>query len=123
MQLPVSKSKKHSKVVLKYCQEPGCGKEYLGHPITKYCEYHRILSNRKRKKVVYEPVETYNKIFKHKYIDTTKIEFFCELDGCNESYYVNIVPRQYVYPKYCPEHRNEFKREHFVNKQKEKSLL
>ncbi|MFP4520615.1 MAG: hypothetical protein ACLFQK_00570 [Fibrobacterota bacterium] len=122
MQLPVSKSKKHSKVVLKVCQEPGCGKEYLGHPITKYCEYHRVLSNRKRKKVVYEPVDNHNLVFKHKYIETTRMEFTCQLEGCNCKYTVDVIPRQFVYPKYCEEHRNAYKRERFIEMNESRKL-
>lgn len=34
----------------------------------------------------------------------------CALEGCNSQFEVKIYPRQYVYPKYCPEHRNEYKR-------------
>ncbi|MFP4520810.1 MAG: hypothetical protein ACLFQK_01565 [Fibrobacterota bacterium] len=120
MQLPVSKKDKHHKLVLKVCQEPGCGKEFVGHPIRKYCDFHRILSNRKRKKVEYEPVDTHNKIFRHKYIDTVRMEFTCELEGCDKKYSVDIIPRQYIYPKYCVEHRNEYKRKLFIAQTEEK---
>ena len=34
----------------------------------------------------------------------------CELEGCDHQFEVKIYPRQYIYPKYCPEHRNEYKR-------------
>ena len=35
MQLP--KYKKKKRIKLKVCQEPGCGREFWGHPIAKYC--------------------------------------------------------------------------------------
>jgi hypothetical protein len=34
----------------------------------------------------------------------------CALEGCDNQFEVKIYPRQYIYPKYCPEHRNEYKR-------------
>jgi hypothetical protein len=34
----------------------------------------------------------------------------CALEGCQNQFEVKIYPRQYIYPKYCPEHRNEYKR-------------
>jgi hypothetical protein len=34
----------------------------------------------------------------------------CDLEGCDNQFEVKIYPRQYVYPKYCPEHRNEYRR-------------
>jgi hypothetical protein len=34
----------------------------------------------------------------------------CALEGCEHQFEVKIYPRQYIYPKYCPEHRNEYKR-------------
>jgi len=34
----------------------------------------------------------------------------CALEGCDHQFEVKIYPRQFIYPKYCPEHRNEYKR-------------
>ena len=34
----------------------------------------------------------------------------CALESCNNQFEVKVYPRQYVYPKYCPMHRNEYKR-------------
>jgi hypothetical protein len=34
----------------------------------------------------------------------------CALGGCDNQFEVKVYPRQYVYPKYCPGHRNEYKR-------------
>ena len=44
MQLP--KYKKKKRIKLKVCQEPGCGREFWGHPIAKYCELHRDIKQR-----------------------------------------------------------------------------
>jgi hypothetical protein len=30
--------------------------------------------------------------------------------GCDHQFEVRLYPRQFIYPKYCPEHRNEYKR-------------
>ena len=44
MQLP--KYKKKKRIKLKICQEPGCAREFWGHPIAKYCELHRDIKQR-----------------------------------------------------------------------------
>ena len=46
MQLP--KYKKKKRIKLKVCQEPGCGREFWGHPIAKYCELHRDIKEEGR---------------------------------------------------------------------------
>ena len=116
MQLPKYKRGMGSKPKLKICREPGCGKEYIGHSISKYCEFHRILKNRKRKRYVRE----YDGIKKihHKFNYVTKVVMKCELEGCNNEYLVDLYPKQQSYPKYCEEHRNEFKRFQFLRHMK-----
>ncbi len=111
MQLPKYKKKKREK--LKICQEPGCGKEFWGHPIAKYCELHRDIRFRTRRRRVYENVDVKNQVFTHKFHEVTDIEFTCQLPGCGRRYKISVFPKQYVYPKFCEEHRNEFKRESF----------
>ena len=34
----------------------------------------------------------------------------CALEGCKQHFEIKIYPRQYIYPKYCPQHRNEYRR-------------
>lgn len=109
MQLPKYKKKNRRK--LKICQEPGCGREFWGHPIAKYCELHRDLKTRKRARRVYENVDVKNQIFKHNFSESSDIEFTCQLEGCSNKFFLKVFPKQFVYPKYCPEHRNEYKRE------------
>lgn len=116
MQLP--KYKKRTKVKLKICQEPGCGVEEYMHPIQKYCKLHKDIRMRVRKKKKHEAIDVKNMIFKHEFIGVTKVEFICYLDGCKNKFINNIYPKQYIYPKYCEEHRVEFKRELFLKKQK-----
>lgn len=116
MQLPKYKKKKREK--LKICQEPGCGKEFWGHPIAKYCELHRDIRFRQRRRRVYESVDVKNQIFNHKFHEVTDVEFACQLPGCGRKYKIRVFPKQYVYPKYCEEHRNEFRRESFLREQR-----
>ena len=81
MQLP--KYKKKKRIKLKVCQEPGCGREFWGHPIAKYCELHRDIKK-------------------------------CCLEGCNELFTIRVFPKQYIYPRFCEEHRNDFKRANYL---------
>ena len=76
MQLPVYKKKLKEK--LKICQEPGCGKEFWGHPIAKYCEFHRDITHRKRKRkpnVFKASVGEDNLVFDHSFSLPTDVEF------------------------------------------------
>jgi hypothetical protein len=108
MQLP--KYQKKKRIKLKVCHEPGCGKEFLGHPIAKYCPLHKDIKNRARKIKEVEPVDFRNIIFKHTFSEVTEVQFSCQVPDCTELYSVKIYPKQYIYPKFCEKHRNEFKR-------------
>ena len=118
MQLPRYKKKKRLKH--KVCQEPGCGKEFIGHPIAKYCDFHRNIANRTRKTKEYEAVDVKNFVFKHGFTEVTELELNCQLPGCTAKYLVKIFPKQYIYPKFCIDHRNEYKREAFQRACEEK---
>ncbi len=114
MQLP--KYKKKKRIKLKVCQY--CGKEFWGHPIAKYCELHRDVKQREKAKKPVEPVDPNNRIFEHEYLEVVEQEFVCELDGCNRTFTVKIFPKQFVYPRYCEEHRNEYKRKNWLRQRK-----
>lgn len=123
MQLP-KQVKKEKNRKLKLCHEPGCGKEFWSStPTAKYCDIHRDIRFRVRKKRVFEDVTVRNQIFIHNFSHVTAIEFTCQLRGCTQNYTVQVFPRQTTYPKYCDEHRNEFKRELFLRKKKGKQCL
>jgi len=94
--------------VIKFCKEGGCGKEYLGHRISKYCEEHRNPKNRVKKKVKNKDITEDNRIFKHKFTRTVDVEFYCDI--CNEPFKLKIYSKIYIYPKYCPFHRIEHNR-------------
>jgi len=125
MNLPQYHKNKAKK--LKICQEPSCGKEFWGHPIAKYCEIHSNPKLRKRKRKVYEDVNIKNQTFNHSFTSTTDVEFTCQVPGCIKRFTVKVHPRQFTYPKYCEEHRSEFKRNDFMrqnkNHQNEEKIL
>lgn len=108
MQLP--KSRRRQKLREKRCQYPGCGKIFFGIHISKYCPEHREDRYRIRKRTKPEDVNLKNQTFKHNYTEVVAMVMTCALEGCENQFEVKIYPRQYVYPKYCPEHRNEYKR-------------
>ena len=118
MQLP--KYKKKKRIKLKICQY--CGKEFWGHPIAKYCELHRDVKQREKTKKPTEPLDANNRIFEHEYLEVVEQEFMCELDGCGKTYMVKVFPKQFVYPRYCEEHRNEFKRRNWLRQRQIEQL-
>lgn len=112
MQLP--KYKKKKRIKLKVCQEPGCGKEFWGHPIAKYCDDHRDIKQRQKQKKDIENIESKNIIFRHNYTEVMDLPFKCCLDGCDFDFTIKVFPKQFVYPRFCMEHRNDFKRANFI---------
>tara|TARA_B110000483_G_scaffold143867_1_gene171783 strand:- start:2254 stop:2538 length:285 start_codon:yes stop_codon:yes gene_type:complete len=40
----------------------------------------------------------------------------CKLQGCMAQFEIILVPRQIIYPKYCPDHRNDHQREVFLSR-------
>ncbi|MDR0331459.1 MAG: hypothetical protein LBH93_07115 [Chitinispirillales bacterium] len=108
MQLP--KSRRRQKLREKKCQYPGCGKIFYGIHISKYCTEHRQDRYRIRKRSKPENVNIKNQTIQHPYTEVTMTAMHCKLVGCDHQFEVKLYPRQFVYPKYCPEHRNEYKR-------------
>jgi len=96
--------------VNKICREKGCGKKYYGHPITKYCEFHRDPKNRKKKDIIKTDITDDNQIFMHDFKESLEIMYKCEFKGCEEQFKIKIIPKIYVYPKYCDNHRSQYKR-------------
>ncbi len=108
MQLP--KSRRRQKLREKKCQYPGCGKIFFGIHISKYCPEHRQDRYRIRKRTKPEDVNIKNQTYKHNYTEVVTLVLNCALEVCDNQFEVKIYPRQFIYPKYCPEHRNEYKR-------------
>ena len=112
MKMPVYRKKK--RVKFKVCLEPGCGKDFWGHPIAKYCEEHRDIKC--RVKPIKESISTedLNLVLSYNNEEPEDKILQCSLDGCNTPYSVHLIPKQTIYPRYCQEHRNEFKRNLFI---------
>jgi len=108
MQLP--KSRRRQKLREKKCQYPGCGKIFFGIHISKYCPEHRQDRYRIRKRTKPEDVNIKNQTYKHNYTEVVTMVLNCSLECCENQFEIKIYPRQYIYPKYCTEHRNEYKR-------------
>ena len=102
------------KLKLKECKYSGCKKAFLGHPISKYCEFHRNIKNREKKNCKKQDVSENNRIIDHDNKMIINETLRCGLKGCRTKYTIEILPKVFVYPKYCLEHRNAFKRDNFL---------
>ena len=108
MQLP--KTRRRQKLREKICQYPGCGQMFFGIHISKYCHEHRKDRYRIRKRTTPEDVNLKNQTIEHKFTEVVTQTHTCQLEGCNKEFEIKVFPRQTVYPKYCEDHRNEFRR-------------
>ena len=115
MELPVSKKR----MLIKWhiCKYPGCGDSFKGHPRRLYCDTHkdpkeRPLLHKDRRRIPTDPGKD-NWVFKHEYHMQATVRHNCALDGCQKEFTIRVIPKQYIYPKYCTEHRSEFKRKIF----------
>lgn len=98
----------HQKYKHRTCQFRGCEETFMGHESHKYCHEHRKPEYKQDKYYYISTPEDTNMVYDHKLIIATRMKFNCAC--CNEEYEVVILPRIKVYPRYCLEHRNEFKR-------------
>jgi len=51
-----------------------------------------------------------NRILLHNYRAPSIKDCRCDLDGCDNSFAVVLIPNQALYPRYCPAHRTEHRR-------------
>jgi hypothetical protein len=109
MQLP--KTPRGQKFKEKICMYPGCGKVFHGIHISKYCVEHRKDRYRIRKRTKPENVNLKNQTIQHKYTTVVEQTMTCALEQCESQFTIKIFPRQYIYPKFCQDHRNEYRRE------------
>ena len=100
MDLPKS-SNREKKKFWKICHESGCDTGFFGYAVAKYCIVHRDPKNRvrKRKREKFDK----NMVFMHDFKEVILIEFCCQ--ACNVTYRCKVLPKQYVYPKFCEKHR------------------
>lgn len=93
------------------CTFPGCENEIISNGLaTKFCKEHKKTKYRNLK----DKKESDNQEIKHPCNTSLSIISKCLLDGCNNEFEIILLPRVYTYPKYCPEHRNEYKRKLFL---------
>jgi hypothetical protein len=59
-------------------------------------------------------VTLHNQIFLHNYTEAVRRACDCQLIGCTQTFELTLIPNQVLYPKYCEEHRSEYRRANFV---------
>jgi hypothetical protein len=98
------------------CQYPGCTTKFIGRGKRKYCDEHRkdkYKKNLYRKEMKKIGDNTY---IKHNNDECILIIKKCGLKHCDNEFEIKLIPNQYIYPKYCEEHRNKFKRDNFIKR-------
>ena len=104
-----------TKIFEKQCQFPECTNIYRGVGASKYCEEHQKQQYKKEllkmkdvelKKEHQENAKS-NVIIDHSYTKATMIKSECP---CGRKFDVQLIPGVYIYPKYCMEHRNIYRR-------------
>jgi hypothetical protein len=99
---------------LKKCSYKGCDVTFYGRGVTKYCPEHR---KQEYKSKLYHDVDTIislNQIIEHKTVLCPTKTCKCGLEGCYNTFEIKLLPRVTIYPKFCEEHRNEYKRNLFI---------
>jgi hypothetical protein len=59
-------------------------------------------------------VTLHNQIFLHNYTEAVRRTCECQLLGCVQTFELTLIPNQVLYPKYCREHRSEYRRANFM---------
>jgi len=57
-----------------------------------------------------------NRIILHNFGKAVDRSCECMLMGCAQTFCVTLIPNQVLYPKYCPDHRSEFRRQDFLRR-------
>lgn len=55
-----------------------------------------------------------NQIMLHNYNESVERTCECRLMGCPQTFGITLIPNQVLYPKYCPDHRSEYRRLNFL---------
>jgi hypothetical protein len=100
---------KKDRSAIKTCLE--CGIQFLGHAISKYCPAHTKTKNRIKCVKHHIKPEFSNVIIKHKLNQISTKTLICQL--CGNKFKSDMIPGQSIYPKFCEEHRNEYKRKNY----------
>lgn len=113
----IPRYKKNEKMKEKRCAFPNCEELFIGTGKAKYCHEHRkrkyrkIIDKNKAKKNNLS-LQNVNLTIKHTYSSPTTYRVKCAC--CDKEFDIVLYPNVYVYPKFCSEHRNEFKRNFYM---------
>jgi hypothetical protein len=98
-----------------------CGKEFFGHAVRKYCDFHLSEKNADRVKLRNEyrlrilgRHENANQENTFNNKEVLKVRISCGLEKCGKIFETLIFPKQAVIPKFCEDHRSEFRRKNFL---------
>jgi hypothetical protein len=109
---------KSKPLIKKQCQYPNCDIKFMGISISKFCKEHRKNIYREKKIIEREDVSVKNLVFEHSHQHIITKKLNCALEGCSKEFEISVYPTQKVYPKFCSEHRNDFQRKLFIEKNK-----
>ena len=59
-------------------------------------------------------VTEHNQIILHNFKEAVERSAVCKLLGCCQDFSLTLVPGQVLYPKYCEDHRSDFRRQNFM---------
>jgi hypothetical protein len=59
-------------------------------------------------------VTLHNQIMLHNFNKSVERTCECQLMGCVQTFEITMIPNQVLYPKYCPDHRSEYRRRNFM---------
>jgi len=93
------------KIKLMKCTYEGCENTFMAYPHARFCDFHKDISTRPKEKKVEENTMF---IFKGNFKEKVLIERGC--DCCGHPYRIEVYPGREDYPRFCEEHRSEYKR-------------
>ena len=112
------------KLKQKKCAFPKCSVLFKGTGKSKYCLEHRKPKYRKiidaakiQAKIKLQTDLNSNQTIEHSFKESTFINCQCQLNGCKNIFDITVFPGVFIYPKYCLEHRNEYKRKFYLSQQ------
>lgn len=107
---------------LRECAFPYCTNKFSGPPQQKYCSDPRCQTARaavakKNRKPKIDPDVDNLKLVKGKFPRGTMLRIQCAACGpsgrCSNKVVITYDPKREIYPKYCEQHRNAYKRARF----------
>ena len=57
-----------------------------------------------------------NQVLRHNFSAPVERDCECRLMGCRKFFRLTLIPNQFLYPKYCEDHRSEFRRADFLRR-------